>query len=111
MTNGKLFQYNVVNEGGKSEKMKPLEESGGLVDFKENVIFEREKDTAFRSSEYFYDKMEEKYGLTIKQCSELYVRIIKYQVKKYGSNLAGAFLKAHKIKRTDDTFKKKMRRR
>lgn len=91
--------------------MKPLNNSGGLVDFKENVIFEKEKDTAFRSSEYFYNSMKAKYDLTNEQCSELYRKIVRYQVKKYGSNLAGAFLKTNKIKRTDDNFKKKVRRR
>ena len=91
--------------------MEPLKNDGGLVDFKENVIFEKEKDTAFRSSEYFYNSMKAKYGLTNEQCSKLYIKIVKYQVKKYGSNLAGAFLKASRIKRTDDTFKKKVKRR
>lgn len=86
--------------------------SGGLVDFKENVIFEKEKETSFRSSEYFKNKMKDKYKLSDEQVSKLYIRIVKYQVKKYGSNLSGAFVsKPLVIKRTDNVFKSKIRRK
>ena len=59
--------------------------SGGLVDFKENLIFEEWKDQPLHSSVWFRDKMKEKYGIT--KTTDLYAKIVNYQIKKYGTNL------------------------
>lgn len=69
--------------------MKPLEKSGGLVDFKENIIFEKEKDLALESSSKFYERIKKIYKYTdIRRLSLLYRKIINYQVKKYGSAIS-----------------------
>lgn len=69
--------------------MKPLVNSGDLVDFKINLIFEKEKDTAQGSSEKFYKKVKRtyKYEGDLVSLSSLYKKIINYQVKKYGSTI------------------------
>ena len=67
--------------------MKPLEKSGGLVDFKEKLIFEKEKDLALESAEKFYKKLRDiyKYNTDVKKLSDLYRKIVNYQIKKYGA--------------------------
>lgn len=68
--------------------MKPLEKSGGLVDFKENIIFEKEKDLALESSSKFYERIKKIYKYTDrKRLSILYRKIVNYQVKAYGSTI------------------------
>ena len=58
-------------------------------EFIENIIFENEKDNAFGNSNYFYKKLNVRYNIraTAKDYSELYKRIINYQIKKYGRSL------------------------
>lgn len=91
--------------------MKPLTKSGGLVDeFKVNVVFELEKEKAFRNTEIMRKTFKEKYNLNYWECGEVNKLITIYQVKKYGSNLAGAFIEEKDIKRTDNIYKKKFRR-
>lgn len=70
--------------------MKPLEKSGGLVDFKENLIFQREKDLAIESSDKFYKKLRDVYAYENdrKILSNLYRKIVNYQIKKYGAMLS-----------------------
>lgn len=93
------------------KKMKPLTKSGGLVDeFKVNVVFELEKEKAFRNTEIMRKTFKEKYNLNYWECGEVNKLITIYQVKKYGSNLAGAFIEEKDIKRTDNIYKKKFRR-
>lgn len=77
---------------------------------KENQIYESEKDTAFKSSEYFRKKMKEKYNLSNESISRLYVRILNYQVKCFGGNLAGAFLRDINVNRDDQHFRSKVKR-
>ena len=74
-------------------------------------IFENEKDNAFPNSIYFKDKMKDKYKLEDKLCSELYAMVVNYQVKKYGQNLSRAFGVKGKDKRSDNIYKKRIRRR
>lgn len=86
--------------------MKPLEKSGGLVDFKENLIFQREKDLAIESSDKFYKKLRDVYSYDDdrKKLSMLYRKIVNYQIEKYGAMLSdsdchyGKFTKEEYIK-------------
>lgn len=63
---------------------------GDLVDFKERMIFEREKDLAIESSEKFYKKLRDiyKYNGDRKRFSNLYRNIVNYQIKKYGATVS-----------------------
>lgn len=65
--------------------MKPLEKSGGLVDFKENIIFENEKDTAFASVKQFRYKVYKEYKY--RATSSLYRKVVNYQIETYGRTL------------------------
>ena len=67
--------------------MKPLVNSGDLVDFKINLIFEKEKDLALESSEKFYKKLKDIYKFQSDNVtlSNLYRKLINYQIKKYGA--------------------------
>lgn len=56
-------------------------------DFIKRMIFENEKDTAFRSSGYFYKTIQEKYHIFSRCYSDVYIKIINYQIKKYGQAL------------------------
>ena len=56
-------------------------------DFIKRIIFENEKDTAFRSSGYFYKTIQEKYHIFSRCYSDVYIKIINYQIKKYGQAL------------------------
>ena len=56
-------------------------------DFIKRMIFENEKDTAFRSSGYFYKTIQEKYHIFSRCYSDVYIKIINYQIKKYGQVL------------------------
>lgn len=59
-------------------------------EFIENMIFEKEKDTCFGSSAYFYKHLKDKYKLSDTQPSvygSLYRRIVNYQIKTYGRSL------------------------
>lgn len=55
---------------------------GGLVDFKENLIFEEYKDQPLRGARRFKADMLAKYKIQIS--SDLYSRLINYQISKYG---------------------------
>lgn len=70
--------------------MKPLDHSGALVDFKERIIFEKEKDLVLESSEKFYKKLRDiyKYNPDVRNLSNLYRKIINYQINKYGATLS-----------------------
>lgn len=81
-------------------------------DFIENVIFENEKDTSFINSRDFKVKVSYKYKTKVS--SDLYYRIIRYQVNKYGEGLNGRYnvtkdelLKAYHYKRSRKYARKK----
>lgn len=59
-------------------------------EFLENFIFEKEKENNFASASYFYRTLAMKYKIKNTQkelYSDLYKRIINYQVSKYGCSL------------------------
>lgn len=58
------------------------------MEFKEQTIFEFEKDNSFTGSREFKRKIKDKYGLL--PSSELYRRITNYQIRKYGEPLSGS---------------------
>ena len=70
--------------------MKAPVNGGDLVDFKERIIFEREKDLAIESSEKFYKKLRDKYKYNhdMQRLSALYRKITNYQIKKYGATVS-----------------------
>lgn len=66
--------------------MKPLtNNSGGLVDFKENIVFEEYKDKVLKNANSFKYKVLKKYGF--KPSTNLYKKIVNYQIEKYGKSL------------------------
>lgn len=58
------------------------------MDFKEQAIYEFEKDSSFSGAREFRTKIKSKYGF--EPGSELYRRITNYQIKKYGEPLANS---------------------
>lgn len=70
--------------------MKHQTNGGDLVDFKERMIFEKEKDLAIESSEKFYKKLRDKYKYNHdrQRLSALYRKITNYQIKKYGATVS-----------------------
>ena len=58
--------------------------------FKIKVVYELEKDNPFKNTEYLYNKISKKYGLTRSECVCIYRLITNYQIKKYGQNLTKA---------------------
>jgi hypothetical protein len=66
-------------------------EQMGLVDFKEQLIFEKEKDKGLGSSELFLKKVKHyyKYQITQSAFSNLYRKLVNYQVEKYGHTVYG----------------------
>lgn len=99
--------------------MKPLVNSGDLVDFKERIIFEREKDIAIESSDKFYKKLRDVYAYENdrKSLSILYRKIVNYQLNKYGAMLSdsdcnyGRFTKEQYVKiRNSKRFRCKYRK-
>lgn len=65
--------------------MKPLTKGGGLVDFKDNLIFEEYKDKETLSAFSLKKEIKDKYGYVPK---DIYAKIINYQIKKYGRALS-----------------------
>lgn len=59
---------------------------GGLVDFKENYIFELEKNTPQNGVSKFTKKCIDKYGYK-ESVSDLYRKIVNYQIKTFGKTL------------------------
>lgn len=59
---------------------------GGLVVFKENIIFEECKDKVYENSLDFKKEIKKKYNIIAS--SDLYTRIINYQIKEYGGTLS-----------------------
>lgn len=78
------------------------------MDFKEQATYEFEKDSAFSGAREFRIKINDKYGFI--PSSDLYRRIINYQIKKYGVPLAGAkhqdFVLRHNIVRNAEKRRK-----
>lgn len=65
--------------------MKPLTNIGGLVDFKENLIFEEYKNKVIPNANKFKQLIYKKYNIVIS--NDLHKKICNYQIKKYGSTL------------------------
>ena len=70
-----------------------------------NVLFEIYKDKCLVNAETFKKEMRTKYKLNDKQQSELYTKIVNYQVKKYGQTLDGQFVLPKDINKIENTRK------
>ena len=57
-----------------------------------NVLFEIYKDKCIGNSEMFRKEITSKYDLTDDEVSELYKRVVNYQVKTYGETLDGKWV-------------------
>lgn len=64
---------------------RPVIKTGVLDEFKENIIFENEKNRAFKNNNEFKESINKKYKYT--PSSNLYRKIINYQIKKFGKSL------------------------
>lgn len=53
-------------------------------EFEENIVFERYKDTSFRSSKDFRKQVKEYRNIDVR---EVYTKITNYQIKTYGNSL------------------------
>ena len=53
--------------------------------FKSQVVLELEKDNAFYNAQHFKRKITQKYGLV--PTTEMYLKVVNYQIKKYGITL------------------------
>lgn len=58
-------------------------------EFLKRMIYEKEKDKSFRSSNYFYSYISRKYNIKAVKAEygDLYRMILRYQIKKYGKSL------------------------
>ena len=72
-----------------------------------NKAYEEYKDVGFANSYDFRIKCQKKYKLDALGCSKIYAMIVRYQVRKYGCNLAGSYTKEKNIYKKSD-FKKKV---
>lgn len=72
-----------------------------------NKAYKEFKDVGFANSYDFRAKCQKKYKLNALECSKVYAMIIRHQVRKYGCNLAGGYLKETKIFKKND-FKRKV---
>ena len=79
--------------------------------FKVNVVFELEKENAFKNTEEMRKKFKEKYDLNFWEVSEVNRLINNYQIKTYGSGLGTSFIDNYKIPRTDSVYRRKVRRK
>lgn len=66
--------------------------------FIDNYIFEKEKDLPVKNATCFYFKIKDVYKVYPSNRTELYKRIINYQVKKYGSSLQYGYRKTKEEK-------------
>lgn len=78
--------------------------------FKINVVTELEKESSFANAFACRKILRNKYGLNARECSEVYINVVKYQCRRYGTNLTGAFNIRKKQKRTDNIYKRVKRR-
>lgn len=76
-------------------KMKPLTNSGGLVEFKENIIFEKYKDKEIGSNKLFKINCKKEHGF--EPSNDLFRKIVNYQVKTYGRTLVFESRKIEKL--------------
>lgn len=71
------------------------------MDFKEQAIYEFEKDSSFSGAKEFKFKIKQKYGF--EPSSDLYRRITNYQIRKYGEPLSNSkghdYISKYSIKR------------
>lgn len=65
--------------------MKAITNCGGLVDKREQMLFEAYKDKPILSAKWFRMRIKKDYGF--EPSTNLYVALTNYQVKKYGSKL------------------------
>lgn len=65
---------------------RPVLKTGGLVDFKQNLIFEEYKDRAIHNRNELNKEVIKKFGCEVS--SELYRKITNYQIKKYDGMLS-----------------------
>lgn len=65
--------------------MKPLTKSGGLVDKREQLIFEAYKNRPLVNCEHFKKEIRDNYGFM--PSTNLYREIVNYQVKNFGETL------------------------
>lgn len=64
---------------------RPVEKTGGLVDFKENIVFEEFKDKHMNGINHLKKEVTKRYGFV--PSSALYRKIVNYQIEKYGAPL------------------------
>lgn len=73
--------------------------------FKENLLFEELKDTQLRSAKGLWNDIKKKYNYEVS--SDLYKKIVNYQIEKYGSPLLlrGRIRPNFGIKRRDKEYR------
>lgn len=65
--------------------MKPFTKTEGLVDKREQMLFEAYKNKIFPSCRFFRKKIIEEYGF--EPSGALYRELVNYQINKYGKKL------------------------
>ena len=63
-------------------------------EFIDNIIFEKEKDIPIKNATCFYFKIKNTYKVYPSNRSDLYRRIINYQINKYGHSLQWGYKKS-----------------
>lgn len=58
-----------------------------MSDFKENYLFNVFKDTPIKSATMFKTMIFDKFKMRYENVTSLYMRVVNYQIKKYGSQL------------------------
>lgn len=60
------------------------------MSFKEEYLFAKYKDRGFNNVNDFRKLVLSKHAITEAEANKIYTRIIKYQIKKYGTNLSSS---------------------
>jgi len=79
--------------------------------FKIGVVFELEKEHSFRNAQRMRVDLRKKYDLTRAECTEIYRRIINYQIENFGAGLNSCHIIEGFVIKRDESFKRKFHRK
>lgn len=82
-----------------------------MNEFKEEMIFNLEKDLPVTNASAFREKMIKKYNLVAQEISDLRAKIINYQLEKYGDTISAKIRKPSKYEQKNETQRRNGRRK
>jgi hypothetical protein len=82
-----------------------------MNEFKEEMIFNLEKDLPMCNSIKFREKMIKKYNLSNQEVTDLRAKLISYQLEKYGDTLSNKYTKPTMIEHKRETRRRNSKRK